>query len=325
MSERLTTEGACARLLRWRQAGGYSARVTHQEQRALRRLLPRLGKALGRVTRDDVERLLAARLERAKPATVARELLNVRALYRVLLEEELVRHDPTAGLRVKIGAQRQLVISAEGVQRLLVEASRVPRARRSPSTCEALALRNRVLLELLYGLGVRAAEACGLCLVDLDLAARTLRVARVKRGKPAALPLAEALVPHLARYLAAGRPVLLQGRDLSEGRLLVNERGRPLTVNHLERLVARVAARAGVEAHPHALRRTLATHLVREGAALPAVQSLLGHRRLNSTQRYVGPDLTDLRTAVESLDWTQPKRRGAARVPPPSCLSWPPC
>lgn len=121
-----------------------------------------------------------------------------------------------------------------------------------------------------------------------------------KRSKPAVLPIPPASLPHLRRYVAEGRPHLLRKRDLSEGRLLANERG--LSVNHMERLVKGIADRAGIaRANPHALRRSVATHLVQGGASLPAVQHLLGHESLDTTQRYVALGLAHLRLAVENL------------------------
>jgi site-specific recombinase XerD len=205
------------------------------------------------------------------------------------------------------------------------------RARRSSALQEAVALRNRAALELLYGLGLRVSEACEVRVLDLDLPARVALVRRAKRGKPARLPLPEPVVTRLQAYLAHGRQPLLRNRDLTEGRLLANERGRPLTRGHLERLLARTAARAGLAAegvHPHMLRRSVASHMVRRGASLPAVRHFLGHRLLETTQRYVAVDLTDLRAAVDTLEAVsaaassrpaagsnQPQRRSNAECP----------
>ena len=254
------------------------------------------------MTTADVEALLAARLGEVRPASVARELSSLRALCRILLERGELAVDPTAGLRVQIGAQRQLLLSLDQVRLLLAEASRPPRVRRSPELQRALGLRNRAALELLYALGVRASEACDLRLLDLDLAQRSLGVQRVKRGPAGVLPLPEAVVSHLERYLAQARPALLRRRDEAGGALLVNERGRRLTPNHLLRLVRGIASRVEVDAYTHAFRRAVATHLVANGAALPAVQSLLGHKSLDTTQRYVAVSPDELRAAVETLE-----------------------
>ena len=116
-----------------------------------------------------------------------------------------------------------------------------------------------------------------------------------------ALPLPESLVPHLECYVSEARPELLEIRDEAKGLLLVNERGRALHSRDVWRTVNKVARRTGIDAHPHALRRSVATHLVRDGASLPAVQELLGHRRIDTTQRYVGVEPEELRAAVERL------------------------
>ncbi len=302
MSDRLTTERALTLLLRDREARACALGTIRLDKRALRTWLPRLGKSLSRVTKQDVETLLAARLEEVSSSSVARELSSLRSLYRVLIDAGLVAADPTQRLRVSIGAQRRLVLSQAEVARVLTEASRPPSARRSDEVCRALGLRNRATLELLYALAVRASEVCALQLVDLDLAGRSVFVRRVKGGGAACLPLPAAVIPHLEHYVADARPVLLRGRDEANGRLLVSERGRPLTATHLLRLVRRIAARVGVDAHPHAFRRSVATHLVLSGAALPAVQRLLGHKRLDTTQRYVGVAFEELRASVETLD-----------------------
>jgi site-specific recombinase XerD len=301
VSQRLTTERALALLLHERRARAYAQSTVLQEQSTLRRLLPRLGKPLARVTKPDLEALLAERLKVVKPATAARDLSGLRELYRVLVRAGEVNANPTDDLRVRLGTPSRLLLSLDEVRLILAEASRPPRARRSPEVCRAFALRNRAALEVLYGLALRAGEVCGLTLLDLDLAGRCVFANRVKGCAPASLPLPEAAIPHLERYLTEGRPTLLAGRGDARGALLVNERGNPLTSNHLLRLVADVATRAGLSANPHALRRSVATHLVRGGASHVAVQHLLGHVRLDTTQRYLGVCLDDLRAAVEAL------------------------
>ncbi|MCA8920660.1 MAG: tyrosine-type recombinase/integrase [Planctomycetes bacterium] len=233
---------------------------------------------------------------------MSRELSRLRVLFRLLVHDGLLASDPTQGLRVALEAPVLLVLSPAQVSRLLAEASRELPARRSLAVRAAIASRNRLVLELLYALGLRASELCGLRAVDVDLAEGYVRFARVKGGKAAELPLPTSVVPWVERYLLDGRPRLAGDESLAAGRLLLTERGRPLTPNHLGRILDRVAARAGVRAYPHALRRSVASHLVQGGATLPAVQHLLGHRSLNTTQRYVRLGLVDLRAAVEVLE-----------------------
>jgi site-specific recombinase XerD len=302
VSGSLTGARARARLRAWREAGAFASATIRFEQACLKRLLPRLGRPLARLRRADVEAWLARRLCEVRPATAARELSALRALCRLLLADRCLARDPTAGLVVQLGAPLQRVVTEQAVWRLLAEASRPQPSRRAVAIRAALALRDRAALELLYGLALRAGEVCGARLVDLDLAARALRVSRLKGGRPAILPLAPALVPHLERYVRVARPCLLAAPGRADGHLLLTVRGDPLRPAHLGRLVTRVARRAGVSAHPHALRRSLATHLTRAGASLPVVQALLGHQSLATTQRYVLLDQADLRAAVSLLE-----------------------
>jgi len=272
------------------------------EQRVLRRELPRLG-PLERLTVADVETWIATRLTEVCATSVSRELSSLRKLFEVLVARGLVQRDPTARLRVKTSPPRRLILGEEEVERLLAEASRPVKLRRSTKRSDAIALRNRALLELLYSLGLRAGEVVKLRLLDLDLAGRSIFARRVKGGRGAALPLPENLVPHLESYVSKARPELLEVGDEAQGILLVNERGRALHNRDVWRTVNKVAKRAGIDAHPHALRRSVATHLVRDGASLPAVQKLLGHKRLDTTQRYVGVEVEELRAAVDGLAW----------------------
>ena len=303
---RLTQARALALLKARREAANGSPSSVLLEQRQLRRVLPRLEVSLQRATREAVERWLAARLGEVAATTAAHELRSLRALYRLLLAEGLVTRDPTQGVEPTQGEHERLVLSESQVERLLSEASRVQPAHwgRSKERVAALALRDRAALELLYSLGLRASELCRARLVELDLADGVLRVERAKRGPPAALTLPPSALAHVERYVCEGRAVLLarHGEARTGGRVLVNERGRYVTVTLLEQLVAKVAARAELRAHPHALRRSLATHLVQGGARLVAVQRLLGHASLRTTQAYVQLDLRDLRASVEKLD-----------------------
>ena len=303
MSKKHVTHALALDLLKRDRVGRAQAASTIAgEQRVLRRELPRLG-PLERLTVADVETWIATRLTEVCATSVSRELSSLRKLFEVLVARGLVQRDPTARLRVKTSPPRRLILGEEEVERLLAEASRPVKLRRSTKRSDAIALRNRALLELLYSLGLRAGEVVKLRLLDLDLAGRSIFARRVKGGRGAALPLPENLVPHLESYVSKARPELLEVGDEAQGILLVNERGRALHNRDVWRTVNKVAKRAGIDAHPHALRRSVATHLVRDGASLPAVQKLLGHKRLDTTQRYVGVEVEELRAAVDGLAW----------------------
>lgn len=289
---------------------GLAASTIAVRRRVLRRFLVSLrGTPLRRLRTADLERYLAA--QTVSPATLAETARAVCLFLAALVEEGVLREAPRLVLP-RVHRPPGLVLSEAGVARLL--ASAVKDARQP-----AAALRDRAALELLYGLGLRAGEAAAALLVDLDLERGTLLARRVKRGKDRLLPLPPASIPHLRAYLVGARPVLVRrSGGLDEGRLLLSVRGAPLQSRTVGDLVGRVAGRAGLEAHAHALRRSVATHLARAGAPLPVIQAQLGHERLDSTAVYVRVEEQDLRAAVAVLE-----RRGEGTGPRACSPTWP--
>ncbi|MEU9823794.1 tyrosine-type recombinase/integrase [Micromonospora chersina] len=160
---------------------------------------------------------------------------------------------------------------------------------------EAVLLRDRLLLELLYATGVRISEACGLDVTDVDQARRVVRVlgkGRRERAVPYGVPAQRAL----DEWLARGRPALAAPR--SGGALLLGARGGRLNPTTARRIVAGYAETAGLpRVTPHGLRHSAATHLLEGGADLRAVQELLGHSSLASTQIYTHVSVERLRAA----------------------------
>jgi len=300
---RLTKDKALQLFEQSRQRKGHMPSTIALELRLVRAALAAIGRAVGAITKEDLLRYLALRAARVRATSAERETTVLRAFFATLVELGQLACDPTTDVPVlPAGKPRPpLVLARAAVLRLFAQASIPPQVNRGDDLKTALALRNRALVELLYGLGLRAAEVAAACVTDLDLATGELLVRRVKRGPSRTFPLPPAAVPHLDVYLRDGRPHLARsGND--RGRLLVTERGTPLTGNHVLALVKALARRAGVQCHPHALRRSLATHLVQDGAMLPAVQALLGHARLDTTQRYVAVCQHDLRKAVDALE-----------------------
>lgn len=279
---------------------GLSPETVAVNLRSVRRFLSTLERPVRRLRRRDVVVYLAD-LQRAEVAgaTQARALMVVRMFCRALVEAQALPEDPTAGLFVDAGEALPGIVPTEaGVAKLLAAADLRPRSGASP----AINLRDRALVELLYGLGLRSAEARAALVTDLNLADGSLAVRPAKRGPPRTLPLPRAALPHLARYLTEGRPILVR-RGLDKGRLLVSKTGRPLRhCSDVGLIVAKLAARAGVRCHPHALRRGVATHLVEAGVNVRVVQVLLGHQSLEVTQRYVAVDRAGLRATVTLLE-----------------------
>ena len=156
-------------------------------------------------------------------------------------------------------------------------------------------LRDRAVVELLYGSGLRVAELCGLRPADVDISRRQLRVWG-KGSKQRQLPMSESSADAAHAWLKAGRPALVTG-DTPSDALFLNRRGRRLTPRDVRRILDR---RAVSPTHPHALRHTFATHLLDGGADLRAVQELLGHSDLATTQLYTHVSKERLRSVYEA-------------------------
>jgi len=260
-----------------------------------RRFLAGTTRPLDAITGEEVAAYLAAR--RAAGADWRRERTHLRAFFAALVADGALARAPTDGLAFPARRAVPGRTLAEGAVRDLLRAV-------LPEDPAPLDLRDLAALELLYAVALRAAEVCAVRVTDLDLAQGTLRVRPVKRGRPRVLGLPPKALPALQRYQARGRPRLLDRRDAdrSGARLLLTKNGRPLDPSALRRLVRRRAARVGLDAYPHAIRRSAATHLLRAGASVRAIQLLLGHRGLDVTHAYLALDRHDLRRAVDALD-----------------------
>ena len=211
------------------------------------------------------------------PTTLARKVACLRSFYRHLRREGIMEHDPTADLHGPRKPQRlPRVLSRDEVARLLEQ----------PQGASPLALRDRALLELMYACGLRASEAVGLELGDIDLE-EGLLCARGKGSKERIVPVGRQAVLALRAYLRGGRPLLV-GEMGVQRRLFVNRRGGTLTRQGLYKIIQGHARRAGLEERmsPHTLRHSFATHLLAGGCDLRSLQEMLGHADLATTQVY---------------------------------------
>jgi integrase/recombinase XerD len=211
------------------------------------------------------------------PATVARKVACLRSFYRHLRREGLQEHDPTADLRGPRKPQRlPHVLSRSDVARLLEQ----------PRGGDSLAVRDRALLEVMYACGLRASEAVGLQLRDIDLD-EGLLCARGKGSKERLVPIGSKAVTALLAYCRSARPALV-GDRAQQQQLFVNRRGSGLTRQGLYKIVQGHARRAGLEDRmsPHTLRHSFATHLLAGGCDLRSLQEMLGHADLSTTQVY---------------------------------------
>ncbi len=212
----------------------------------------------------------------SKPATLQRKVACLRSFHRHLRREELIVDDPTAHLKAPRQSRKlPQVLSREEVGRLLAQ----------PAGTEPPALRDRALLEVMYACGLRASEAIGLDVSDLDLETGVLR-ARGKGSKERLVPVGSAAARALDTYLTHGRLRLVG--DRYEPRLFVNHRGSGLTRQGLYKIVQRHAQSAGLGSRmsPHTLRHTFATHLLAGGCDLRSLQEMLGHADVATTQLY---------------------------------------
>jgi integrase/recombinase XerD len=248
-------------------------RDLHDFQRFLDRArLPVTGVGVDHVV-GYVERMRRRGLQ---PASIARRLSALRGFYRHLVREGAVARDPTEHVEVPRPARRLPRALSRPVAQALVEA---------PDTAQPRGVRDRALLELLYATGVRASECLGLRLEDVNLSAGYV-ICTGKGRKQRLVPVGAEALAWIRRYLRDVRPRHARRRDC--GRLFLNPRGGPLSRQSLWTIVRAAAARAGVHARvsPHVLRHSFASHLLEGGADLRAVQVMLGHADIGTTQIY---------------------------------------
>ncbi len=215
--------------------------------------------------------------ERAYTArSVARTLSAVRSFHRFLLRERTTARDPAAGVRQpKLPRSLPHPITVDEAARLLD----------APREDSPAGLRDRALLELLYGSGLRVSELVGLDVDDVDLEEGAVRVMG-KGGKEREVPIGRFGREAVEAWLGRARPGFAAG--LSRGALFLNQRGGRLSRQSVNRILAAYVRSAGIERHvtPHSLRHSFATHLLEGGADVRVVQELLGHASVATTQIY---------------------------------------
>ena len=211
------------------------------------------------------------------PRSVARQLSALKQYFGMLNAYSLRDDDPTRHQQApRIGRPLPKDLSEQAVDALLA----------APDDSTPLGLRDRAMLEVLYACGLRVSELCGLTANGLNLNQGFVRVTG-KGGKERMVPLGEEAAHWISRYLQSGRPLLLAGR--SSDALFVTQQGGFMTRQNFWHLLKQHAVRAGIESSqlsPHTLRHAFATHLLNHGADLRAVQMLLGHSDLSTTQIY---------------------------------------
>lgn len=253
--------------------------------------------------REFLEQLFSIRVD---GRSVGRKLSALRHLYRYLLLDKRIEHDPT----LNIESPRQWKVLPKSLARDEIEATLAAPA--NPSTKQrkqspALALRDRAMLELLYAGALRVSELTTATLEDLKLDAGYMLV-RGKGDKERIVPLGKPAQDALTEYLAKGRPGLAQRVSKAAENavptaktpyLFIAGGGRKLTRQRIWQMVGKASAASGRHASPHMLRHSCATHMVENGADLRTVQTILGHADISTTQVYTHLAMDRLRSVYQ--------------------------
>jgi integrase/recombinase XerC len=234
------------------------------------------------------------------PVALGRKLSALRTFYKFLVREGLAPSNPARAVSSPKRPKKLPQVLPEEEVAMLIE---------SQHLALPLELRDRAFLELLYASGLRVSELTGLDVEHLDLAGGLVRVLG-KRQKERLVPVGSAARAALARWLDEGRPVLAAGPDGTRGRraVFLNYRGGRLSQRSVARRLERAVLASGLprHVHPHVLRHCFATHLLGNGADLRAIQELLGHASLSTTQRYTHLDWKRL---AEVYDKAHPRAK----------------
>ena len=231
-------------------------------------------------------------------ASVARSLAAVRSLYRWLAQEGVAEQNPA---KLVASPKRPLklprVPTIEEINSVLD--SKMPEAAAFPA-------RDRLMLELLYGCGIRNSELTGINLDDISVSAEAILI-RGKGKKERYVPFGESVRKALSMYLPQRQKMLAEARKSTQA-LLINQRGGRLTTRSVGRIIKKIAVAKGLspDVHPHTLRHAFGTHMLEEGADLRAIQELLGHERLATTQRYTQ---LSMKHVLQVYDQTHPRAK----------------
>jgi integrase/recombinase XerC len=236
--------------------------------------------------------------------SVARALAALRSLYRWLAQEGVVEQNPAALVSTpKLPKKLPRVPTIEEMNGVLN--GRMPEVAAFPE-------RDLLMLELLYSCGIRNSELIGINLEDIRLSSEAILI-RGKGKKERYVPFGDSVRTALAAYLPARQQMLAKSSDESEKRknisaLLLNWRGGRLTTRSVGRIIKKIVVAKGLspDVHPHTLRHAFGSHMLEEGADLRAIQEMLGHERLSTTQRYTQ---LSIKHVLEVYDQTHPRAK----------------
>ncbi|MFB4351707.1 tyrosine-type recombinase/integrase [Microbacterium sp. LS_15] len=266
---------------RVRRLSPATVRAYRSDLRDLSAMVGEIG--VGQVTLEDLRDWLWAATQRGDArSTLARRTAAVRSFFAWAQDEELIAHDPSLRLVAPKRGRTLPTVASKDSMTALLDAQR-----ETASSGDPIALRDHAILELLYGAGIRVSELCGLDIDDVDLDRGTARVLG-KGAKERVVPFGTPARDAIGAFLTRGRPLLAARAAVTSPALLLGVRGGRVGPRAVYTLVAEVLAPlVGAETvGPHALRHTAATHLLDGGADLRAVQEILGHASLGTTQIY---------------------------------------
>ncbi|MBZ4200724.1 MAG: site-specific tyrosine recombinase XerD [Methylotenera sp.] len=233
-------------------------------------------KSLSSAEQSDIQHYLALRFPHSKPRSISRLIASMRRFYRYLLRDNKISLDPSLQIQSpKLPRSLPKSLNEDEVLSLL----------NAPNLNEALGLRDKAMLELLYACGLRVSELVGVKVTEVSISDGVVRITG-KGSKTRLVPMGEEAVNWISRYLTEGRPAILHKRLCDA--LFVTSRGEAMTRQAFWYLIKRYALIASIQKpmSPHVLRHAFATHLLNHGADLRVVQMLLGHADISTTQIY---------------------------------------
>ncbi len=282
MSKHTTTEESNKNLIEQYQQSlwlekGLSDNTISAYRRDLVSFTESINKEVTHVSNVDIQAHLAKRFtQQLSSRSTARFLSCLRGFYQYLVRENYIQHNPTASIdNPNLGKPLPKSLTETDVERLL----------NAPDINDAIGLRDKAMLEVIYACGLRVSELVGLTLSEINLRQGVVRVFG-KGGKERLVPLGEEAISWLEQYLKQARPLLL--KQQSNDIIFPSSRGHKMTRQTFWHRVKHWATTAGIETtlSPHTLRHAFATHLLNHGADLRVVQMLLGHSDLSTTQIY---------------------------------------
>lgn len=262
---------------------GLSQNTLIAYERDLKNYLRHLKAVNEAATLDEIQRthimqfLGVLKAEGKSAKTIARHVASIRSFHQFLLRDKAAEHDPTVHIESpQLERTLPKVLSMQEVE-ILLEA---------PGKQDHFGLRDKAMLEILYATGIRVSELIGLNMDDLHLSMGFLRCIG-KGNKERIIPVGRTAAEALESYLAKGRPRLIS-KKVKEDALFLNHQGKRLTRQGFWKILKKLASEAGIDKDltPHTLRHSFATHLLENGADLRAVQEMLGHSDISTTQIY---------------------------------------